>query len=254
MDAALVALRRIALTAIIVFSAMVSITSSRLHVTAHMTNAFNTLFKVELVIAPLAALVVIMTLPSHRNRAPGFICAGFYVIAVGLVLQTLFPIWQPTTDTFFTWDLLGGLLTGTGSGIALAGVAALAAWSRTTIAAFGYGGGFIALLLFTFFGLSPVILYPFRAALVLMLLATALVITRDNIALLKAPGLFACVGIVLTVAVLLIRGPGDWINASQTDQLFLFTSPIVAMGCAISLGIVDLSPTARVAAQSKPSM
>jgi hypothetical protein len=193
-----------------------------------------------------------MMFPSHRNRAPGIVGAGLYVLAVGVALQTLFPIWLPSDDTILGSALLGGLLATVGSGMALAGAATLAERSGNAVVAFGCGGGFIALLLFTIAGMAwplPIIQVPALLAIVIFL--TVLRLARHDLPLLKRSGLLAFLGIVLSVGFLLIRGPGDWASASDTIRLFSF--PIMVMACAIALGIVDLSPTANVAASGKPS-
>lgn len=237
--------RRVVLAVTIVVTAMVSIASSRTHVSSDVTNAFYVLFQVELLIAPLGALIALLLFPAHRNRAPGIIGAGLYVLVVGAAIQIIFPIWLPSDDTVLGSAVLGSLLATLGTGLALAGATTLAERSGTAVFAFGCGGAALALLLFTIGGtVWPLAILQVPAILAIVVVSYVLRLARRALLQLKIPGVLACVGIVLSVSLLLIRGPGDWASAADTIRLFSF--PIVVMGCAVALGIIDLSPTVEI--------
>jgi hypothetical protein len=66
----------------------------------------------------------------------------------------------------------------------------------------------------------------------------ALVIAHHKGLRLVQPIIFALAGSTGTVAVLVVRGPGDWASASHSLKLYSF--PILLMAVGLSLALIDI--------------
>jgi hypothetical protein len=85
----------------------------------------------------------------------------------------------------------------------------------------------------------------------LLVVATVGLLTRHQGQLLLQPLLLSAGGTILTILDLLMRGPGDWASGSDTVQLSSF--PLIVMGIAISLAIVQVTALGRSLPRGRPS-
>lgn len=202
-------------------------------------NAFIVLFALEPIVVLAGGITVLALVSRRRARASGLLGVALYALMVGVTFITIFPIWLPQDDTILGTALVGGLLTTMGTMTALASALILA--GRSTMMAIWVGviAGLLAFVGSTAGGMiaPAAALRPQIVVLLLVLLGVALCARREAL----RPALFAGVGTILTIAVLVARGPGDWASASTTVKLYSF--PIFVIGLAISALIYDLLQT-----------
>lgn len=209
-----------------------------MYVTRNMshTNDFVVLFPIELIGVALAGILVTMGLLARRVGAEAMLAVGLYVLIVAAAIGALFPLWLPHDNTVLGSALLAGTLAGVGAALALASVATLADSASMWRRAGANAGGILAFLLVTAGGM----VYPL-VQLRLPLVVAALV------GLVVAPGawrqrkrlgwplLRMLAGAAATVALLVVRGPGDWASASGSLKLFSFPILILALGISLAI-------------------
>lgn len=202
------------------------------------TNQFIILFPVELLGVLLGGVAAARWLASRRERAPGLLGVGVYLLLVAGAVSTLFPVWLPSDDTILGSALLAGLLGGVAANIALASAAMLAGWRPLKVSAAGIASGIVAFLLVTAGGMiSP--LFEVHIPLVTVAAAIGLALllaTRRGSLPWRSLGV-AILGGIATVAILMLRGPGDWASASTSVKLYSFS--ILVMAAGISLVVAD---------------
>ena len=248
-------LGRLALAVVVVLAVVASAVAARTHAGPSQTNAFYSLFDLELLLVPVAGLAALAVLGRRPSRAPGLVGAGLSALALGVAFLTVFPIWLPSDNTILGTALLGGLLAMAGTGMALSGATVLG--GRTVRSGLGVGlaTGAVAFLLNTASGMvAPLAALHLPVILALAVLVGVLLLARPRLDALAAPCLLAALGAALTVGLLLARGPGDWATASDTVRLYGF--PEIVLVVAAGLTTIDLSPETtdrgRAAALSGP--
>jgi hypothetical protein len=77
----------------------------------------------------------------------------------------------------------------------------------------------------------------------LLVVATVGLLTRHRGQMLRQPLLLSAAATILTILDLVVRGPGDWASGSDTVQLSSF--PLIVMGIALSLAILQVTAPGR---------
>jgi hypothetical protein len=184
------------------------------------TNDFIALFPLELV-GVLAAGAV-----GARVHAP--LRVGLYLLSLAAGIATLFPIWLPEDDTILGSAVLAGLLAAVGAGL--------------TFRRWGVPAGTLAFIVVTASGwMSP--LARIHTGLLAMLVLIAYLVWRHRPDLSEL--LWVGVASVLTLAVLILRGPDDWASSSRSVKLYSLPVLLIALG--ISLRALDQPARSRSA-------
>jgi hypothetical protein len=162
-----------------------------------------------------------------------------YLLVVAGAVSTIYPMWLPQDDTILGSALLAGVWAGVGANLALASAAVLAGWSSTRTSLVSGTGAVVALLLVTVGGMVWPLFQPQIPLLTIVAVTVmALVVARDRRLRLVRPVVLALVGGAGTLALLLLRGPGDWASASSSMKLYSF--PILLMAIGVSMALIDI--------------
>jgi hypothetical protein len=210
----------------------------------HDANQFIVLFSLEPLIVLAGGALLTRHLLRQPGNAAGMLGVGLYILAVGTAFITVFPIWLPEDDTILGTAFLGALLAMIGTVLAVA--ASMIMRGRAAHRALGIGAawGLLAFVLALASGaIAPVATLHAQFVLPAIVLISIVPLTRRQPALLVRPLLLSAAATALTLATLLMRGPGDWASSSTSVKLYSF--PIVVMGCALCIAILTLATPRR---------
>ena len=231
--------RRLLAGFLIAVALLLSAISGLAHLDPRQTNSLFFLFLVELIAFPVGGAVAGKYLLAHRDLAPGLVGVGVYSLIVAGVVSVIYPRWLPSDNTILGTALLAGVWAGVGANLALASAAVLAGWSSLSRSAVSGVGAVVTFFLVAIGGMVwPLAAQQLPVLSVVAVIAAALGVSRGRRLRLVYPLVLALVGSVGTVAVLLVRGPGDWASASSSVKLYSF--PILLMTLGVSLALIDI--------------
>ena len=230
--------------ALAVLALAASASSALVHQNPQRTNAFIILFPLELLALPIAGILAARWLGVHPERAIGMLAVGLYQLAVAAALSTVYPLWLPSDNTVLGSALLAGVWAGIGTLVAFASAAVLAnSSSRTTFVVAGIVAAIVFVVVTAGGMVSPLFRLQTPVLTPAVLAVAALLVARQQPTGLVQPVLLAAACAAATVAVLLLRGPGDWASASTSVKLYSF--PILLMAVGLSLMLIDLTSTSK---------
>jgi hypothetical protein len=190
-------------------------------------------------------------LAMRRDNARGVLGIGLYSLIVGTTFVTVFPLWLPEDNTILGTALGGALLAMVSTALAIASELALVGWPTVTAQTVGWLSGVVAFLAAMPGGMIglAVLLHPHVIVLLLVVAAVGL-LTRHRGQMIRQPLVLSTAGTIFTILVLVVRGPGDWASASDTVKLYSF--PLIVMGIAISLAILQVTAPGRSLPRGRP--
>jgi hypothetical protein len=98
--------------------------------------------------------------------------------------------------------------------------------------------------------IGPAVLPNLHVIVLLLVVAAVGLLTRHQGQMILQPLLLSAAATILTILVLVVRGPGDWASGSVTVKLYSF--PLIVMGIAISLAILQVTAPGRSLPRGRP--
>jgi hypothetical protein len=217
-------MRRLAILALVVL-VMLAVTaiSAVVHRDPSHTNDFVLLFGLEPFVVLVGGIAASIYLARRRDNARGVLGVGLYALIIGTTFTTVFPLWLPEDDTILGTAFVGALLAMVGTALAIA--SALTVIGRTTATAqtIGWLCGVVAFLAAGVGGMiAPAALVRPQVIVLLLVAAAVGLLTRHRGQMILQPLLLRAAATILTILVLVVRGPGDWASASDTVKLYSF--------------------------------
>ena len=212
----------------------------------------------------LGGIVASVYLARRRDNARGALGVGLYSLIVGTTFVTVFSLWLSEDDIVLDTAFVGGLLAMVGTALSIASALTLIGRPTATAQTVGWLSGVVAFLaamprfmpgvVFLAGGpggmIGPAVL-PNLYVIVLLLVAAAVgLLTRRRGQMILQPLLLSAGGTILTILDLVVRGPGDWASGSDTVKLYSF--PMIVMGVAISLAILQVTAPGRSLPRGSP--
>ena len=208
------------------------------------TNDFILLYALEPVVVLVGGIAAAVYVARRRDNARGGLGVGLYALIIGTTFITVFPLWLPEDNTILGTALVGGLLAMVGTALAIASALALVGWPTVTAQTLGWLCGVVAFLAALPGGMIGTAVLPNLHVIVLLLVVAAVgLLTRHQGQMIRQPLLLSAAATILTILVLVVRGPGDWASGSDTVKLSSF--PLILMGIAISLAILQVTAHGR---------
>jgi hypothetical protein len=248
-------MKRLAILGLVVL-AMLAVTavSTSVHRDIPQTNDFVLLTALEPFVVLVGGIVASVYLAKRRDNARGVLGVGLYSLIIGTTFITVFSFWLSEDDIVLATAFVGALLAMVGTALAIA--SALTLRGRPTAMAQTVGWlcgvvGFLAVMprvmpgLVAFLATSPsgtigpAVLPNLHVIVLLLVVAAAGLLTRHRGQVILQPLLLSAGGTILTILDLVVRGPGDWASGSDTVKLYSF--PMIVMGVAISLAILQVT-------------
>jgi hypothetical protein len=259
-------MKRLAVLGLVVL-AMLAVTavSAGVHRDIPQTNDFGLLSGVlELFVVPVGGIVASVYLARRRDNARGVLGVGLYSLIIGTIFITVFSFWLPEDDIILATAFLGALLAMVGTALAIASALTVRGRPTAMSQTVGWLCGVVAflaamprfmpgvvLLAGNPGGMIGTAVLPNLHVIVLVLVVAAVGLhTRHRGQMLLQPLLLSAAATILTILVLVARGPGDW--ASGSDTLKLYSFPLIVMGIAISLAIVQVTAPGRSLPRGRP--
>src|SRR5919202_4287309 len=197
-------------------------------------------------------------LARRRDNARGVLGVGLYSLIIGTTFITVFSFWLPEDDIILATAFVGAVLTMVGTALAIASALTLRGRPTAMAQTVGWLSGVVAFLaalprvvpgVVAFLATSPggmigpVVLPHLHVIVLLLVVAAVGLLTRHRGRMIRQPLLLSAAATILTILVLVVRGPGDW--ASGSDTLKLYSFPLIVMGIAISLAILQVTAPER---------
>ena len=259
-------MKRLAVLGLVVL-AMLAITavSAGVHRDLPQTNDFGLLGALEPFVVLVGGLVASVYLARRPDNARGVLGVGLYSLIIGTTFITVFSFWLSEDDMVLETAFLGGLLAMVGTALAIASALTLSGRPIATAWTVGWLCGLVAFLvvmprvmpgLVAFLATSPsgtigLAVLPNLHVIVLLLVVAAVgLLTRHRGQMILQPLLLSAGGTILTIFDLVVRGPGDWASGSDTVKLYSF--PLIVMGIAISLAILQVTAPGRSLPRGRP--
>jgi len=201
-------------------------------------NDFIVLFPVELGGVVLSGIAAAHALFARRDQARAMLGVGLYLVVVAGAIGTLLPAWLPQDNTILGSALLAGLLAAAGTGLAsISTLILVGSPSTARLVGAGSASAVGALLVVMAGGMvSPLAQLRLPLLVAALVGLSVLLPTRRQWRRLAWPLLLMLGGGAVTLAALVMRGPGDWASASDSVRLYSF--PILLMALGISLTIL----------------
>ena len=169
---------------------------------------------------------------------------GLYSLIIGTSFITVFPLWLPEDDIILATAFVGAVLTMVGTALAIASALTLRGRPTAMAQTVGWLSGVVAFLAVGAGGINvPVPLMRPQFIVLLLVVAAVGLLTRHRGQMIRQPLLLSAAATILTILVLVVRGPGDW--ASRSDTVKLSSFPLIVMGIAISLAILQVTAPGR---------
>jgi hypothetical protein len=183
-------------------------------------------------------------LARRRDNARGVLGVGLYSLISGTAFVTVFSFWLSTDDIILDTAFVGALLAMVGTALAIASALTLRGRPTATVQTVGWLCGVVAFLAVGAGGINvPVPLVRPQFIVLLLVVAAVGLLTCHRGQMLLQPLLLSAGGTILTILDLLVRGPGDWASGSDTVKLSSF--PLIVMGIALSLAILQATAPGR---------
>ena len=245
-------MKRLAILALVVLITLAATAVSALsHRDMSHTNDFILLYALEPFIVLVGGIAGSVYVAMRRDNARGVLGIGLYSLIIGSTFVTVFPLWLPEDNTILGTALVGGLLAMVGTALTIASALALVGWPTAMAQTVGWLSGVVAFLAAMPGGMiGPAVLVRPPVIVLLLVVAAVGLLTRHQGQMIRQPLLLSAAATILTILVLVVRGPGDWASASDTVKLYSF--PVIVMGSAISLAILQVSAPGRSLPRSRP--
>ena len=259
-------MKRLAVLGLVVL-AMLAITavSAVVHRDMSHPNDFVLLNGLGPFVVLVGGIAASVYLARRRDNARGVLGVGLYALIIGTTFVTVFSLWLPEDDIILDTAFVGALLAMVGTALAIASAQTLSGRPTATAQTVGWLSGVVAFLavmprvmpgLVAFLATSPsgsigLAVLPNLHVIVLLLVVAAVgLLTRHRGRMILQPLLLSAGGTILTILVLVVRGPGDWASGSDTVKLYSF--PLIVMGIAISLAILQVTAPGRSLPRGRP--
>jgi hypothetical protein len=245
-------MKRLALLALVVLVTLAATAVSAIvHRDLSHTNDFILLYALEPFVVLVGGIAASVYVARRRDNARGGLGVGLYALIIGTTFVTVFPLWLPQDNTILGTVLIGGLLAMVGTALAIASALALVGWPTVTGQTVGWLSGVFAFLAAMPGGMiGPVVLLRPPVIVLLLVVAAVGLLMRHRRQMIRQPLLLSAAAAILTILVLVVRGPGDWASASNTVKLYSF--PLIVMGIAISLAILQMTAPGRSLPRGRP--
>jgi hypothetical protein len=253
-------MKRLAALALVVL-AMLAVTAvaTGIHPDLSQTNDFMHFMLLGMLLATFGPFVVLVGgiaasvyLARRRDNARGMLGVGLYSLIMGTTFVTVFAHWLSEDDIILDTAFVGALLAMVGTALAIASALTLRGRRTATACAVGWLCGVVAFLAVGAGGINvPVPLMRPQFIVLLLVVAAVGLLTRHQGQMLLRPLLLSAGGTILTILDLLVRGPGDWASGSDTVKLSSF--PLIVMGIAISVAILQVTAPGRSLPRGRPS-
>jgi hypothetical protein len=213
----------------------------------------------------VGGIVAAVYLARRRDNARGVLGVGLYSLIIGTTFITVFSFWLSEDDMVLETAFVGGLLAMVGTALAIASALTLSGRPIATAWTMGWLCGLVAFLavmprvmpgLVAFLAASPggmigpAVLPNLYVIVLLLVVAAVGLLTRHRGQMILQPLLLSTGGTILSILVLVLRGPGDWASGSDTVRLYSF--PLIVMGIAISLTILQVTAPGRSLSRGRP--
>jgi hypothetical protein len=245
-------MKRLAALALVVLAMLaVSAVATGVHRDLSRPNDFALLGGLEPFVVLVGGIAATVYLARRRDNARGVLGVGLYSLISGTAFVTVFSFWLSTDDIILDTAFVGALLAMVGTALAIASALTLRERPTATAQTVGWLCGVVAFLAVGAGGINvPAPLVRPQFIVLLLVVAAVGLLTRHRCQMLLQPLLLSAGGTILTILGLFVRGPGDWASGSDTVNLFSF--PLIVMGIAISLAIVQLTALGRSLPRGRP--
>jgi hypothetical protein len=238
-------MKRLAILALVVL-AMLAVTAvaTGVHRDLSQTNDFMLLGVLGPFLVLVGGIAASVYLARRRDNARGVLGVGLYSLIIGTIFVTVFSRWLSEDDIILDTAFLGALLAMVGTALAIASGLTLRGRPTATAQTVGWLCSVVAFLAVGAGGINvPTPLVRPQFIVLLLVVATVGLLTRHRGQMLRQPLLLSAAATILTILDLVVRGPGDWASGSDTVQLSSF--PLIVMGIALSLAILQVTAPGR---------
>ena len=245
-------MKRLAVLGLVVL-AMLAITavSAVVHRDMPPTNDFVLLGLLEPFVVLVGGIVASVYLGRRRDNARGVLGVGLYSLISGITFVTVFARWLSEDDIILDTAFVGALLAMVGTALAIASALTLIGRPTPMAQTVGWLCGVVAFLAVGAGGINvPVPLVRPQVIVLLLVVAAVGLLTRHRGQMILQPLLLSAAATILTILILVARGPGDWASGSDTVKLYSF--PLIVMGIAISLAILQVTAPGRSLSRGRP--
>ena len=199
----------------------------------------------------LSGIVASVYLARRRDNARGVLGVGLHSLIIGTTFIAVFSFWLSEDDIILDTAFVGGLPAMVGTALAIASALTLIGRPTATAQTVGWLSGVVAFLAGGPGGMIGPAVLPNLYVIVLLLVAAAVgLLTRRRGQMILQPLLLSAGGTILTILDLVVRGPSDWASGSDTVKLYSF--PMIVMGIAISLAILQITAPGRSLPRGRP--
>ena len=246
-------MKRLAVLGLVVLVTLaVTAVSAVVHPDMSHPNDFLLLGTLGPVVVLVCGIAASVYLARRRDNARGMLGVGLYSLIMGTTFVTVFAHWLSEDDIILDTAFVGALLAMVGTALAIASALTLSGQPTATVQTVGWLCGVVAFLAVGAGGINvPVPLVRPQFIVLLLVVAAVGLLTCHRGQMLLQPLLLSAGGTILTILDLVVRGPGDWASGSDTVKLSSF--PLIVMGIAISVAILQVTAPGRSLPRGRPS-